>query len=194
MCAGRRGRWRSVSATYFRLVCHRDGALQLGPESVDSTNKSVGVSIEVKRCRLDPHCAAESLTPASGATRPAVRVSLESFIPPEICRANEPDLHLSTRPSASAQHNFERNIRRQAPRGRNGSLGFGAARSVARDSSPASDRGDAVCDPRTDGWSPVGGVGRCDGGHKLVDGGGRAGLPRRRRTATSAATSPTPAF
>src|SRR5512135_586471 len=47
----------------------------------------------------------------------------------------------------------------QAPRGRNGSLGLGAARSVARDSSPASDRRDAVCDPRTDGWSPLGGLG-----------------------------------
>jgi integrase len=53
-----------------------------------------------------------------------------------------------------------RDIRRQAPRGRDGPLGMGAARPVARDPTRTADRRAAVRDPRTDRRPAMGGVGR----------------------------------
>ena len=65
---------------------------------------------------------------------------------------------------------------RQAPRGRNGSLGVGATRSVAGAPSRAPDRRGPVCDSRADGWSPVGGVGGTQAVHHAA---AAAGVKRR---------------
>ena len=73
---------------------------------------------------------------------------------------------------------------RQAPRGRDGPLGMGPARPLARDPPRASDRRGAVRDPRTDGRTTLGSIGRAQTA---------ASRGRGRRRETTLRATPTPA-
>jgi hypothetical protein len=70
--------------------------------------------------------------PLPAARRPS-RVPGESLTDPNYVQLTRHDPGPRPPPEPRPQHNSRRNIRRQAPRGRDGPLGMGPARPVARD-------------------------------------------------------------